>query len=336
MNDEYLWDRSGKADPEIAELERILRPLAHDGRPLPLEDAARRRRPSWTWRAAIPSLPLAASVCLMVASAWSGASRSPGGWMVETLEGEPRIGREAIGRIVRLGPGDRLDTDQRSRARLTLDGIGTVDIGPGSRVRRPPSRAGAIRLLLDSGSLDATISAAPGVFSVDTPAARAVDLGCTYTLEVDASGAGVLHVTLGWVGLQWKGRESLVPAGAICATRSAQGPGTPYFEGATPEFIRAVSVLDDGLEAERAAAVTILVAHARPLDAITLWHLLTRQDPATAARIYDRLAVLMPPPASVRKDRVLRGDPPALGAWWQALGLGDLGELRKGLRGSYR
>jgi hypothetical protein len=163
-----------------------------------------------------------------------------------------------------------------------------------------------------------------------------VDLGCKYTLDVDASGAGLLHVTLGWVGLQWKGRESLVPAGAICATRAAQGPGTPYFEGATPEFVRAVSVLDAGREAERAAAVTMLIDHARPLDAITLWHLLGRLDSASAARIYDRLAVLMPPPAGVPKDRVLRGDASALGAWWEALGLGDLAELRQGLRGSYR
>ena len=47
MNDQYLWDRTGKVDPDVAELERLLSPLAHDGRPL---DAAgrhplRRARP---------------------------------------------------------------------------------------------------------------------------------------------------------------------------------------------------------------------------------------------------------------------------------------------------
>ncbi len=31
--DDYLWDRSGPADPEVARLEQLLAPLAHD-RPL--------------------------------------------------------------------------------------------------------------------------------------------------------------------------------------------------------------------------------------------------------------------------------------------------------------
>lgn len=78
-----------------------------------------------------------------------------------------------------------------------------------------------------------------------------------------------------------------------------------------------------------AAGIVLLVA-------ITLWHFLTRLDPSSAGRIYDRLAVLMPPPASVRRDRVLGGDAVALGTWWERLGLGSLQELRKGLRGWYR
>jgi hypothetical protein len=339
MNDQYLWDRTGHADPEVAELERILRPLAHDGRPLDLARAPRASRAPhkpWTWRKAIPPLALAAGVCLMVATAWNSAGRSQPGWTVDALDGRPRIGGAAIGQSARLGPGDRVETDARSRARLTLDGIGTIDVGPGSRVQRAAARPGAIRLVLEAGSVDATISASPGVFSVDTRASRAVDLGCKYTLGVDAGGSGVLRVTLGWVGLQWKGRESLVPAGAICATRAAQGPGTPRFEGATPGFIAALATLDAGVQADRDAAVTALLEEARPLDAITLWHLLTRLDPASAGRVYDGLAALIPPPAGVTRARVLAGNAPALAAWWEGLGLGDLDELRKGLRASYR
>jgi len=39
--DDYLWDGSGEADPEVAKLEQLLRPLAHD-RPM---DEVRMRRP---------------------------------------------------------------------------------------------------------------------------------------------------------------------------------------------------------------------------------------------------------------------------------------------------
>ena len=225
----------------------------------------------------------------MVAGVWTVPDNGAGAWTIEALEGTPRVASQAVGGRVLVGPAGLLETDAGSRARLALEGVGSVEVGPNSRMWLPKTRTGAIRLLLARGSLDATISAAPGVFSVDTPTSRAVDLGCRYTLEVDANGTGVLHVTLGWVGLQWKGRESLVPAGALCATRAAQGPGTPYFEGATPAFVEALSSIDSGVEAGREASLTALLEHARPLDAITLWHLLTRLDRASAGRIYDRL-----------------------------------------------
>ena len=46
-DDDYLWDGSGDADPDVAKLEQLLRPLAHD-RPLDelrMQRAKRRRAP---------------------------------------------------------------------------------------------------------------------------------------------------------------------------------------------------------------------------------------------------------------------------------------------------
>lgn len=351
MNDHYLWDRSGDADPEIVGLERLLRPLAHDGRGLVMPVVRVEARRASPRRIAAVALPLAASVALLVGVLWGArdgardgakdvtrgvAGAGAAAWRIESADGPLPRGSVEAAIATHLTEGDELSTGVASRARLELDGVGSIEMGPGTILRVGPTRPGTARLVLVGGRLRATISAAPGVFSVDTPASSAVDLGCQYTLEVDARGSGVLHVTLGWVGLLWKGRESLVPAGALCATRAARGPGTPFFEGATPALVQALARLDAGVDAERDAAVTALLKDARPLDAITLWHLLTRMDRANAGRVYDRLAELMPPPASVSRDRVLTGDASALAAWWEALGLGDLAALRAGLRGSYR
>ena len=71
---------------------------------------------------------------------------------------------------------------------------------------------GLKRVALDHGTIHAFIWAPPGQFVVDTPSARAVDLGCSYTLQVDASGAGLVRTALGWVGFQLNGRESFIPA----------------------------------------------------------------------------------------------------------------------------
>jgi len=52
----------------------------------------------------------------------------------------------------------------------------------------------------------------------------AADLDVAYTLEVDNAGGSLLRVTSGWVALQLKDRESMVPAGAACQTRRASVP----------------------------------------------------------------------------------------------------------------
>jgi hypothetical protein len=56
------------------------------------------------------------------------------------------------------------------------------------------------RLALDHGAIEARIWAPPRLFFVETPSARAVDLGCVYTLEVDRAGAGRLSVP------RWRGQ----------------------------------------------------------------------------------------------------------------------------------
>ena len=69
-------------------------------------------------------------------------------------------------------------------------------IGPDSQLRAATNR----QVVLERGLLQAYIWAPPREFVVDTPSARATDLGCQYTINVNASGDGLLSVSLGWQG----------------------------------------------------------------------------------------------------------------------------------------
>lgn len=70
MSDDYLWDRSGEPDPEIAGLERTLGQLRHHPKPLVLPVA----RPS---RSFFPALAAAALVLLVLGSGlWLALRRS--------------------------------------------------------------------------------------------------------------------------------------------------------------------------------------------------------------------------------------------------------------------
>lgn len=311
MDDRYLWDRSGPAAPEVERLEKELGRFRHERRPLRLPG---RRRPSRPILAAAAVLLAGAGILLV---ARSGTAPR---WRVESLRGAPVVGARPITQAAPLPVGQSVVTDGASRAKLGIGRIAEISVEPNSRVRLVRSGLTEQRLALDHGGISAKIWAPPRLFFIQTSSALAVDLGCAYTLEVDDSGAGLLRVQTGWVSFEREGRESIVPAGAVCATRPAAGPGTPYYEDAAPEFRSELERLDFGLGGSD--ALSAVLAGARQRDGLSLWHLLARTRGEDRERVYERLARLVPPPPSVTRERVLRGEEGALESWrWELEGM---------------
>ncbi len=338
MKDDYLWDGSGEPNPEVQKLESALGRYRHNQPAPEFEQAAEIRpvklrwsffnlRRSYQLGTVAAALLLAVTVFFVVRQ---GTDRNLGpSWDVARLEGTPRVGWHSLGEKSgpgKLGIGQTLVTDSSSRASITLDETGRVEVDGGSRLRLVTNGPGRKRLSLERGTIHAVIWAPPGEFVVDTPSAVAVDLGCVYTLHVDDSGAGLLRTTMGWVGFKLNGHESFIPAGAICQTRPKIGPGTPYMEDASASFRDALSRFDfePHTPAERNALLGILLVDARKDDALTLWHLLSRVSDADRPGLYDRLASLAPPPEGVTHEGILRLDRTMLDAWWSSFGFGDI------------
>jgi hypothetical protein len=323
-NDDYLWDGSGPADAEVQRLERLLAPLRSHPAPFQLPASAPRRRVPLF----VPILAAAAIVAIAVLVWRTRAPRA--GWDVASLAGHPRISGSAMSGTGRLAVGETLTTDADSQARIDVSAAGEVHVSADTRVRLLEAGKDRYRLALDRGTLNAFITAPPGQFVVDTPAATATDLGCAYTLHVDDDGTGFLSVMSGWVAFEFNGRESFVPAGASCRTDKRAGPGTPRFDDADHEFQVAVERFDfSASEADRTAALMVVLNHARPRDALTLWHLLVRVRPAERGAVFDALAARVEPPAGVTRERVLALDRGALDQWWNAFGLRDATFWRK-------
>lgn len=269
-----------------------------------------------------PQFALIAASVLMVAGLiglWFYRTRSgPSSgafWQVATLNGTPRIGSSGIGEQGRLGIGQWLETDNNSSARIAVASIGHVEIDPNTRVRLLQTQPTEHRLELARGKMSARIWAPPRLFFVDTPSAVAADIGCAYTLEVDDSGGSLLRVTSGWVALQLRDRESMVPAGAACQTRPGIGPGTPYFEDASPEFRQALTEIDFGNEATRSAQLDVLLKKSRVRDTLTLWHLLPRVDGKERVQVFEKIASFVPPPPGVTREGVLQLNQDMLKKW---------------------
>ncbi len=243
-------------------------------------------------------------------------------WDVARLDGAPRIGSAQVGDQAKLGVGQWLETDTNSRAQISVSDIGLVQIDPNTRVRLVETKPTEHRLELAEGRLSARISAPPKLFFVNTPSGVAEDLGCAYTLEVDKAGDSLLRVTTGWVALQLKDRESVVPAGAACATKHGIGPGTPYFEDASEAFRTALTRVDFDRDSPIQGNMTpleIVLSTARVRDTLSLWNLLLRVSGGERNAVYDRLASLVPPPYGVTREGILKLDRQMLDAWKEQL-----------------
>jgi len=300
MNEQDLNDAVGRL-PKSIEPPRDLWP----------DIEARINRAGGAWQRRWYWIPLAAAAVL--AGVWLVRSQ-PVSWDLTRLSGRPVVGTRPLTATGRLRVGDWLQTDDSSRALIAVGRIGEVEVLPETRVQLVTARPDEHRLALARGTIDAKVDAVPRLFFVETPAGTAIDLGCAYTLHTDSLGNGLLHVTGGEVEFQTGQRSARVPLGALTETRATVGPGVPYVEDAPQPLIRALSAFDFANGGARATRTALAVA--RPQDALSLWHLLQRVDPALRGLVYDRLAALVPPPPGVTRAAALALDTRALEGYW--------------------
>lgn len=319
MSSDYLWDKSGEPGADVAALERLLGGM-REHCPIPalgqLPAVAPRRSFRVAGRAA---LALAATIILVPCAAALRVWLTP--WTVTALEGSVRVGETVAASPMSVRGGQVIETSETSRALLEVGVIGHVEIDTRSRVRIVTTNRREHRLALEHGRISVVIAAPPRWFTVDTPSAAAIDLGCAYVLEVDAAGRGTLRVQEGWVELDGGAYEAIVPEHAMAHLRAGRGPGSPYYQDVSDVFREALSVVDFGRDDEIRSALPVLLADARPRDSLTLLSLLRRLSSAGRGEVYDRLSTLLPPPAQVTRERIVGGDNEAVDQWWEVLAL---------------
>ena len=168
MKDDYLWDRSGEPDPEVQKLETALGRYRHN-QPAPSFEKIADFRPAkqhWNFFSLRWSYQLGAvaAVVLLGAAVFLVLRPKPTGnigpsWAVARLEGTPRVGWHSISEKsgpVNLGIGQTLVTNSSSRASITLDETGRVEVDSGSRLRLVTNGPGRKRLSLERGTIRAT------------------------------------------------------------------------------------------------------------------------------------------------------------------------------------
>lgn len=337
-DDDYLWDRSGAVDTEIAELEDLLGTLRFDEAMPAVDPPAQVRKPSqlwwlavaagvglviWGWlaregaeiappvaRMNLPAVNLSGAVAAPASPAPSGPS-----WAVTMVSGAPVCDGTPVDDEAALRVGGWLETDPSSRARIQVADIGTLDLEPSSRLRLLETANQQHRVQLERGIVRATVSAPPRVFLVETPHVTAVDLGCEYQLEVAEDGSTWLNVRVGWVSLETKEVVSVVPANTMCRADANGTPGLPLRREASEALVAAAGKFSAG-DTRALADVLALVGAG---DEATMWHLLSRVPAVDRRTVYDRLVAITRAPSDAAA--VLRVEKHALDTWGRALGV---------------
>lgn len=327
---DYLWDRSGDPEAEIARLEQLLGRYGQRT-PLrqlpPLESAPWWQSLAWSRPLRVAAFAAALAALLFLIAPWTIRRVAyPGeSWQTRAVAGTPRINGRSMAGAGALRPGGLLETDAASQAEIRIGLIGRVTVLPESRLRMEETRAGRYRMALERGKISVRTLAPPFTFVVDTPGPTAYDVGCAFTLETDEHGNGVLRVNSGWVQLELEDREVLIPAGAASLLRPGGALGTPHFEDAPKTFRAALAGLDFGPQdaAARESALADLLTAARPRDVLSFMEMLRTAQGEERRRLIDRGMALLPPPPGTTRAGLLRGDEAMMGAWREELGIGE-------------
>jgi hypothetical protein len=321
-SNEYLWDRSGEPDAFVGHLEPLLERYRFDQA---IRVAPRTSKRRWIWHTT--AIATAAVVLFAAYVALIPVFGQPGReWRVVARAGRPIVSGQAISESGALAAGGVVETDAGSRAEIQAGRVGRIEVQPGSRVRLISTAAGRHRLALDHGRIAARLWSPPFTFGFATPAAEAFDVGCAFTIDVDDAGTTKVRVTSGWVQLETPERQQLIPEGAAAIAEAGSRIGTPFFDDASVAFKRALRAFDAGglTAAERRDVLAILLGEARRRDVYTLLRLSRALTPAERGVLYDRAAMLRPPPAGVTRDGVITDDGAMLEAWRRALGFPEV------------
>lgn len=308
MEDE-LWEPGTTGTP--IELEQRLAPLRFDPQARPLDSTGlptRFRARRWKRRA----FALIATAAILVIAV-PAALR----WRLTWPEGrEWTVVAASTSVPATLSVGETLQTDPAQWAIVRVARLGWMRVLGDADVTLQNTGSGRHRLALQRGTLRVRVWAPPFSIFISTPAGEVIDLGCEF-LVTASDDQTELEVLSGWVQLENRYGEVLVPEGALSVMVPDARPRVPVFKDAAAEFHDAVRTAEiDGNQ----DAIDTIVRTARPRDVLTLLLLATRM-PQERERLLLRAHELAPVLTDDELREAIKRSDRAVWRWTRALPL---------------
>ncbi len=235
-------------------------------------------------------------------------------WTVEKTAGSPFVGTGKISGTGLLSVGDWIITDDTSSAKLKLGLMGSMEVLPNSRIQLISLTSSEYRMGFYGGKIKVNTWSSPGMFVIETPTAKIVNLNGKFTADISSSGDGVINVSTGWVSLKWKNKRVLIPSGASCLTLVAKLPGIPFYNDADVQFKNDLKEIENGNN--KKDFIGDLLRRSRKKDVMTLWYLIPEVSINERLKIYTFISNYYPLPSNISLKGILNGNKIMLKKWW--------------------
>ncbi len=237
-------------------------------------------------------------------------------WKVITLEGKIMINGffDHSGKITQ---GQSLLTENFSRATIHVPKVGNVEVGENSLIVLTKAKDGDNRIILRRGSINVTSTSNMPEFSIELKNYIVTDRGGEFSVSIDNQENAKIFVKYGFVEIQKNGEIIYLDEGYSCEIRPGFKISTPYRDEASAALKEEVANFDYHKGGEN--SIDKIMELATEKDMLTLLALIPKSSQLKRQHLFQAIANKFPPPESVTRMGIIRGDSQMLYLWWREI-----------------
>jgi DNA-directed RNA polymerase specialized sigma24 family protein len=237
-------------------------------------------------------------------------------WKIIIKSGTPQLNNKFISGNNDINIGDKVQTNDISKATLELPNVGTIGVLENTTLERLDERYFA---KLINGKIIINTDGAKEFLSIKSSRAiiNEFNLGSNYLLESDGDGYSKIELIEGCLQVIFRENEIIFTDEYNFKIFKGAGAGLPFHSSSTFEFI---SLLEKYLFGRKSdVTLDMIIESSSEKDAITLWNLFRMVESGQRQIVYDKLYEFFPHSDEIDREDILSLDENMLYAWLEKI-----------------
>jgi len=237
-------------------------------------------------------------------------------WHVVTVEGNPIIGGKTQNQD-KWDQGEILSTDDYSKAVAHIPKVGTLEVGFDSELVLDKAKDGANKITFKRGLIVVNNIENMPDFTISINDFEIIDRGGNFVLENIDLLESRIKVDYAFAEIRHNGNSYMIDENHVCVLKKGFRPGTPVNIKSSDSLRAAVQSFDFENGGEH--AIEKIIQYANEEDMLTLLALIPFVPQLQRQVIFQEISNRFPPPESVTRAGIIRGEKEMLYRWWEEI-----------------